>query len=121
MDYSSRSTLEVLDHHCKYLAEGNLEEVLADYNEDSFIINMGGVVNGKAALREFFKSNIEGLLPPDTEQTFTVKHVHGELGYIIWNAKSRFCTIPYGTDTFVVKKGHIVMQSFAGIIEEAKK
>ena len=121
MDYSSRSTLEVLEHHIKYLAEGKLEEVLLDYNDDSFIINMGGVVNGKQAIRAFFKDSIEKALPPDTDQTFTVKHVHGELAYIIWNAKSRFCSIPFGTDTFVVKNGHIVMQSFAGIIEEKNK
>ena len=117
MDLSKRSTVEVLEHHIKYLAEGNLEEVLLDYNEDSFIINMGGVVNGMDAIRAFFKNSIENVLPPDTAQSFSVRHVNGALAYIIWEAESQFCRIPFGTDTFVVKDGHIVMQSFAGIIE----
>lgn len=117
MDYSKRTVAEVLEHHIKSLAEGDLEETLLDYNEDSFIINMGGVVNGIGELRPFFKGNIESLLPPGTKQVFTATHINGPLAYITWEAESQFCRIPFGTDTFVIKNGHIVMQSFAGVIE----
>jgi hypothetical protein len=36
--------------------------------------------------------------------------VEGELAYIVWKSAS---AVPLGTDTFIVRKGKIVMQTFA--------
>lgn len=114
---SGRTVEEVLEHHIKYLAEGNLEEVLLDYNDDSYLINTNGIVIGKDALKEFFRDSIENCLPPDTKQTIEVKRIHGELAYIVWKAESKYYHVPFGTDTFVIRGGKIIMQSFAGIMK----
>lgn len=115
---SARSTEEVLEHHIRTLAAGELEEVLLDYTEESCLINMNGTVKGLDALRSFFKDSIENCLPPDADQTVAVKRTDGKLAYIVWHAESRFYHVPFGTDTFVIENGHIVLQTFAGIMQE---
>ena len=116
--WTDRSTEEVLDHHVRVLAQGELEEVLKDYAEDAVLIQPDGIVRGHDELRAFFKNSIENCLPPDARQTVEIRRVCGQMAYIVWNAESRFCRIPFGTDTFVVQNGKIVMQSYAGITEE---
>lgn len=118
VNLSKRTTEEVLEHHIRTLGAGELEEVLLDYTEDSCLINMNGVVKGLDALRDFFKDSIENCLPPDTDQTFEVRRTDGKLAYVVWRAESQFFHVPFGTDTFVVENGHIVMQTFAGIMQE---
>lgn len=115
---TDRTVEEVLEHHIRTLAAGELEEVLKDYCEESCLLNMNGAVRGLDALRAFFKDSIENCLPPDARQEVTVKRISGEMAYIVWNADSRFYHIPMGTDTFIIRGGKIVMQSFAGIMEE---
>ncbi|NLX77278.1 MAG: nuclear transport factor 2 family protein [Clostridiaceae bacterium] len=115
---SKRTTMEVLDHHITHLAAGNLEEVVMDYADDAFIVTMNGVVKGKDEIRAFFENNIKNVLPPDSVNIIEKKTVHGEIGYIVWNAVSKYYRFRFGTDTFVIKNGRIVMQTFAGITEK---
>jgi hypothetical protein len=42
--------------------------------------------------------------------------VDGEHAYIFWKAESDNYDVPLGTDTFVIRDGKIVFQSFAGQI-----
>lgn len=113
---AARTPQQVLEHHIYHLAAGNLEEVLLDYAPDAKLVNMGGLVQGHEQLRAFFKDSIENALPPDTRQTVTIKHVFGELAYIVWEADSRFYNVPFGTDSFVIREGKIILQTFAGIM-----
>ena len=115
-DLTKRTTLEVLEHHNHYLQAGNLEETLADYNEDSVIINMGGPVIGIDNIREFFIDDIENCLPPETTYETLQQYVHGDMAYVTWKAESPYYSVPYGTDTFFIKDGKIVKQTFAGIL-----
>lgn len=113
---SKRSTLEVLEHHNLYLQAGNLEETLADYNEDSVIINMSGPKVGIEEIRAFFADSIKNCLPPETTYETIQQYVHGEMAYITWKAESPYYSVPYGTDSFIIKNGKIVQQTFAGIL-----
>ena len=47
----------------------------------------------------------------------TKQEVRGETAYIVWNAESKKYRFPLGTDTFVIKNGKIVSQTFAAKIE----
>jgi hypothetical protein len=42
------------------------------------------------------------------------QEVHGEIAYIVWKADTPSLDVPLGTDTFVVRDGKIVVQTFAG-------
>jgi len=111
-----RTTMEVVRHHCQVLAKGDVEATLGDYAPDAFIFTPGGIVRGHENIRAFFTGSVENCLPPDAVQEFISETYEGELGQIVWRAESRFVSIPFGTDTFVVRRGKIVMQTFAGII-----
>ena len=117
-DLTDRTTQEVLDHHLYYLQNGFLEETLEDYCEESILINMNGPKKGLDEIRAFFKESIATCLPPDTTYETIHQYVYGEIAYIVWKAESPFYNVPYGTDTFIVKNGKIVQQTFAGILEK---
>ncbi len=119
-DLTKRTTQEVLEHHIKYLHAGDLEGTLLDYADNAILVNMGGPKEGLDEIRAFFKDSIANCLPAETTYEDVTTYVHKEVAYIIWKADSPFCTIPYGTDTFIVKDGKIVWQSFAGIIDWKK-
>lgn len=117
-ELSGRTPRQVLEHHNKYLQSGNLEETLRDYRDDSVIINMGGPVVGIEAIRAFFADSIKNCLPPETVYQTLQCYVHEEMAYITWTAESPFYSVPYGTDTFIIRDGKIVRQTFAGILNK---
>ena len=66
---------------------------------------------GKQAIRGFFEGFIAAL-PSQAIGQFTLRslRVQGDLAYITWSAGPE---MPLGTDTFVVRQGRIVSQTFA--------
>jgi hypothetical protein len=48
------STSDVLNHHLSAFGEGNVEEILKDYTEDSIILHPDGVVKGLQQIEAFF-------------------------------------------------------------------
>jgi len=112
----NRSVEEVLEHHLKHLNSGDLEGTMLDYAPDAFIINMGGVVRGKDEISKFFADSIKNVLPPETTYEMLHKYFEGDMAYMVWTAESPYVSVPYGTDTFIIKNGLIVEQSFAGSI-----
>ena len=117
-DLTKRTTQEVLDHHLHYLQNGFLDETLEDYCEESVLVNMTGPKKGLTEIREFFKDSIASCLPAGSVYKSIHQYVDGEIAYIVWSAESPFYSIPYGTDTFIVRNGKIVQQTFAGILEK---
>ena len=77
---------------------------------------MGGPVVGIDNIREFFIDDIENCLPPETTYETLQQYVHGDMAYVTWKAESPYYSVPYGTDTFFIKDGQIVKQTFAGIL-----
>lgn len=113
-----RTTEEVLEHHILYCNGANLEETLVDYCDETTLINMGGPKHGLDEIRAFFADSMTTCLPAETKYETIHKYVDGEMGYIVWKAESPFYSVPYGTDTFIIRNGKIVQQTFAGILEK---
>ena len=107
---TKKQTEATLAHHLQSLGGGLLEEVLSDYVEDSVIFTANETVKGLAAIRAFFDASIKGT-PPDMLKAFTMlrQDVVGETAYILWKAEP---FVPLGTDTFVVRDGKIISQTF---------
>lgn len=104
----TNETKAVFDHHSEALQAGDLEELMKDYAEDSVVVtNLGGVVRGLDAIRAMFAPVADGGAPAGLENA--VEHVDGEVAYVTWSAEG----IPFGTDTFVIKDGKILVQSVA--------
>jgi ketosteroid isomerase-like protein len=111
-------TAKVLSHHLQALGNGNLDEVLDDYIEDSVLVTPDGTVRGLRGIRAVFEGFLAGLFKPGTyELAFDARHVDGEVAYIVWHAKCASADIALGTDTFIVKDGKILVQTFAAKVE----
>jgi hypothetical protein len=101
------STESVIEHHLQALADGDLEETMLDYADDCVFIGSGGVIHGKAGIREVFQG---ALANGPFAVNLTAQHCHGINGFITWDVPG---VISLGTDTFVVENDLIVMQTNA--------
>lgn len=104
------STEATLTHHLQAIGEG-VDAIMQDYTPESVLFTPDGPLHGLEAIRAFF----EGFLtnsPPELIQAMTLvrQDTRGEVAYIIWKAEPY---IPLATDTFVIRDGRIVAQSFA--------
>jgi ketosteroid isomerase-like protein len=86
------------------LESGDLDDVMADYTEDSvFISNLGGVIKGLEAIRGVFSMSVGAMAGFEAG----VEHVDGEIAFVTWKAEG----IALGTDTFVVRDGKVAAQT----------
>ena len=104
------STAEVLAHHLQAISQG-IDPIMSDYTEESVLFTPDGPIKDLAGIREFFATFLDNS-PPELIQALTVtrQDVEGEVAYILWQAVP---FIPFAADTFVIRDGKILSQSFA--------
>lgn len=104
------STAETLAHHLQAINQG-IDPIMSNYTDESVLFTPDGPIKGLAGIREFFTTFLDNS-PPELIQALTVtrQDVEGEVAYIHWQAPP---FIPFATDTFVIRDGKIVTQSFA--------
>lgn len=110
------STKEVLDHHLQCFSAGNLKGILSDYAPDAVLFRPGGPLKGPQAIRPIFEALFLEFGKPGASFTMHQQSVEGDYAYILWSAETSDNTYEVGTDTFVVRDGKIVAQSFAAKI-----
>jgi ketosteroid isomerase-like protein len=109
-------TKEVLDHHWNTFQANDLEGVMADYTEESVLITPDKTIRGMEDLRKHF-AYVFTLFPKDSTTLKLDKSiVDRDVAYIIWSADAPKLDITYGTDTFIIKDGKIVRQTYAGVV-----
>ena len=108
---TTKQTEATLSHHLQAFAEGDLNAILSDYVEESVLYTPDGPTRGLSQIRGFFSGVLENA-PPGFMENFEMvrQDVAGELAYIVWKSGS---VVPLGTDTFIVRNGKIVVQTFA--------
>jgi ketosteroid isomerase-like protein len=111
-----KSTSEVINHHLNAFTERDLDGVLSDYAPGVVFFTPQGPLREVAAIKRLFQTMIEEF--SKTGSTFCMKQhfVDGDYAYILWTAETADNIYELGTDTFVVKGGKIVAQSFTGKI-----
>ena len=110
------STSDVLDRHLKSFAERNLEGILADYSSDAVLFVPSGPLRGRAAMQPMFEGLISEFAKPGSSFAMQQLCIEGDHAYIIWTAETADNWYEFATDTFVVRNGKIVAQSFAAKI-----
>jgi ketosteroid isomerase-like protein len=111
---ASESTAMVLERHLRALGAGDPDALLADYAPDAVLCLPDQTVKGIEALRAFF-AQIGPLFPVGQTQFEVLRQeVHGDRGYVAWRASSPALDPSGGADTFVIRNGKIVFQSFGG-------
>ncbi len=110
------STKDVLDHHLKCFGEGDVEGILSDYAPGAVLFTPDGPLRGPDAMRPLFQGMIVEFGKPGATFTLTHQSVEGDYGYIVWTAETADNLWEVASDTFFVRDGKIVAQSFAGKI-----
>ena len=88
-----------------------VDAVMEDYTDHSVLITPDATYRGLAEIRQFFDTFLNRL-PGGFFDAFKMirQDVAGEVGYILWEAKP---WLPLATDTFVVRNGKFLLQTFA--------
>jgi ketosteroid isomerase-like protein len=97
--------------HLEAFFQKSVEGVVRDYTEQSVLIVPNATLRGLSEIRRFFADFIGGL-PAGFLESFKLhrKELAGDVGYIVWEASP---WVSLATDTFVVRDGKIMMQTFA--------
>jgi ketosteroid isomerase-like protein len=116
------TTQEILTHHLTCFGAGDLEGILSDYSEDIVFFLPDGPIKGPAAMKPFFEAMFAEFSKPGITFELHNQSVEGDYAYIFWSADTPDNTYEAGTDTFVIRDGKIVAQSFsANITPKAAK
>ena len=108
----TRSTKTVIERHLKCFGEGNLQGILSDYAPDVIFFTPAGLLRGGDALRPLFQAMIAEFRKPGAAFNLKQQFIEADYAYILWSAESADNVYELGTDTFVVRDGKIVAQSF---------
>jgi ketosteroid isomerase-like protein len=111
------STSDVLDHHLKSFAEYDLDGVLADYSSDAVLFVPTGPLKGPDAIKPLFQALVAEFAKPGSSFKMQQRSIEGDHAYILWTAETADNSYEFATDTFVVRNGKIVAQSFAAKIK----
>jgi len=106
----------VLDHHLQAFMANDLDEVLADYTDESILMTPDSTYTGLDAIGGLFTA-LFPLFPTEGTTINPDKIEFSEnMAYLVWHGESPVVSVPLGTDTFIFKDGKIHRQTFAGII-----
>jgi len=109
-------TKEVLDHHWATFQTGDLDEVMADYTDESILITPDRTFKGLKEIRENFVGAFKAFPKDSTTIKLHKSVVTQDVAYIIWEASGPKVKVSYGTDTFIIRDGKIVRQTYAGVM-----
>jgi ketosteroid isomerase-like protein len=108
-----QTTEAVFNHHFQALLSRDVAAIMEDYTEDSVaIVNTAPeALHGVAAIRALFEQVMQVFTPEVLGSLKTHRQtIDGEIAYVVWSAGK---TIPFASDTFVIRDGKIAVQTAA--------
>lgn len=110
------TTKEVLDNHLTCFGESDLNGILSDYAPMAILFTPDGPLVGVDAIRPLFEDLLAEFAKPGASFELQHQSIKGDYAYILWTAETADNRYDLATDTFVVRDGRIVAQSFAARI-----
>lgn len=114
---SEDKTKEVLDHHWQAFIQNDMQAVMADYTEESVLITPNETFKGLDEIRRNFENAFTAFPKDQTSFQLNKSVVEGDVAYILWQAKAPTLNLSYATDTFVIRDGKIISQTYAGVAD----
>jgi ketosteroid isomerase-like protein len=108
-ELNDRTAEQTIQQHIALLQAGNLDQAMCDFSDDAVIVLPGQLVSGLDNIRAGLSgigALLGGAVPQVTSLTATPNVV-----LITFSAFGIPCTIPDGSDTYIVKNGHITTQT----------
>ena len=95
----TRTPRDIFQHHAGALVAGDLDGILADYNDDSVCITPRGEYRGLDEIRQAYVEFLAEL--PDAKLDVPRLVFEGDVLYLEWTAEGPTVRVTDGTDTFV--------------------
>jgi ketosteroid isomerase-like protein len=105
----TRTPQEVFAHHAQALGAGDLDEIVADYADDSILITPAGAMRGKDGVRAAFATLLADV--PNAAWDLKTQIYEGDVLLLEWTADSTAGPVDDGVDTFVFRDGLITVQT----------
>jgi ketosteroid isomerase-like protein len=105
----TRTPQEVFAHHAQALGAADLDEIVADYADDSILITPGGAARGKDGVRAAFAKLLGDM--PHAAWDLKSQTYEGDVLLLEWTADSAAGRVDDGVDTFVFRDGMIWVQT----------
>jgi len=112
------TTQDVLTHHLNSF--GDIAGTMADYTAESRFFTPDGLLRGSEAIRRFFVRAFEEFAKPGKSLEMLRQEVDGDTAYIVWRAATADNIFELGSDTFIIRNGKIVTQTFAGKVSRKR-
>ena len=106
-------TREVLDRHMIAFKANDIEAIMSDYTEESILIIPDETRRGLAEIRKGFEGAFAAFPKDSTTMTISKSIVAADVAYVIWQAKTPKFELPLATDTFIIRDGKIIRQTYA--------
>jgi len=108
MSTTVRTPEEVFGHHAQALMAEKLDDIVADYSEESVVIAQKQVYRGLDGVRQVFIQLLSDL-PQAQWEVETVWA--GDTMFLGWKGRSANSHVDDGVDTFVFRDGKIAVQT----------
>lgn len=92
----------IWDRHVQAAVTGDVDAVMEDFTEDSVIVTTGGVIRGKAAIRDFFEAFLGSSSEASTGPVVNHEVIHDDI--VVFNFSEGGRTFH---DTAVIADGKI--------------
>ena len=107
------STKDILDNHLSSFFKRDIDGVLSDYAPNAVMFTQNGTLKGVEGIRPLFQALFAEFGKGHPTFNMQLQIIEGDYGYIVWAAETDDHVYEMATDTFVVRDGKIVAQSFA--------
>lgn len=110
------STDQVWQHHIEAWSNRDLNGIVADYNDDSVLVLNGKTFKGPTEIRSVFTQLFE--IFDHGQNKIDPAFLQDRFVYITWHFTPNHNQEFFGSDTFVIEKGKIVLQTIASELYE---
>ncbi|HEV7210536.1 MAG TPA: nuclear transport factor 2 family protein [Blastococcus sp.] len=111
-----RTPQEIFQHHATALIAGDLEGIVADYDDDALFITPSGVLRGKDGVREGFTKLLGDV--PNAAWDVPTQIFDGDILFIEWSAVAEKTRVDDGVDTFVFTDDGIRVQTVRYTVQQ---
>jgi hypothetical protein len=108
-DLRFRTPQETVEEHVALIAAGNIDAAMCDFAPEATVILPGQVVQGLDNIRGGLEG-IGSLLGSGVPEVTSIT-AHDSVVLLTFQADGVPCTIPDGSDTYIVRRGKIVAQT----------
>ncbi|WP_458207941.1 nuclear transport factor 2 family protein [Haladaptatus sp. NG-SE-30] len=111
------TTRSVLEHHVTAFGDQDLEAILEDYDDESVIITDTETYRGRDEISGLFENLFADFSQAGSTIQLHHQAIEDDVAHIVWEGETPDNEYEFATDTFIIRDGTIVTQTFAGKID----